>query len=228
MAVTFDPDRAFARVMSRVTAAVNETIAEVTADAKERAPVRKIFKGSAGRTRLQSIEEAASEAATRSRLGLAPGRVQTQSSPAARVHGFGPRRLLDRPALPAFDVGSRRFRGPSGRFLSPAAFSAQQPVHGRLRFSTPTTSRGRYEIRTGRANISLGGRTFVGGRLKSEIGAQAAEASQHLITGHVISPTPYAKYVEFGTRHNRAQPYLRPALAAQRTKFRQRLQAAIR
>ena len=27
----------------------------------------------------------------------------------------------------------------------------------------------------------------------------------------VISPTEYARYQEFGTRHNRAHPFLRPA-----------------
>jgi HK97 gp10 family phage protein len=43
-----------------------------------------------------------------------------------------------------------------------------------------------------------------------------------------VSPTPYAKYVEFGTRRSRAQPYLRPALAQVRESFRVRMAAAAR
>src|SRR5262245_27279243 len=97
MVVTFDPERAMSQIIPRVVAAVNATLVEATEAAKEKAPVRKIFKGSVGRKGLQTIEEAAAEAATRARLGLAPGRVYTQRSPAARVHAFGPRRLLARP-----------------------------------------------------------------------------------------------------------------------------------
>jgi len=227
VAVTFDADRAYNSIVTRVVAAVNATLIEVTESAKERAPVRKVFKGSKGRASLQSIEEAAAETAIRSRLGLTPGRVRTQRSPAARVNAFGPRRLLARPGLPAFDVSTSRYRSSSGRFISAASFRSQQPLNGRLRFNTPTTSRGRYEIRTGRANIRIGGQTFVGGRLRSEITYTAASVNGGLVTGSVISPTPYAKYVEFGTRHARAQSYLRPAFRAQRAAFRSRLQRTV-
>ncbi len=227
MAVTFDPNRVYNAILPRIVAVVNETAALVTEDAKKRAPVRKVFKGSAGRANLQSIEEAAAEAADRVRLGLAPGRVRTQRSPAARVHGFGPRRFLDSPTAPVYDVGVGRFRGSSGRFITAAQFRQAQPLNGRLRFNTLLTSRGRYELRTGRANIRAGGRTAVGGRLRSEI-AYTRAAGERVITAYVESPTPYAKYVEFGTRHNRAQPYLRPAFAGQRAAFRQRLTATIR
>ena len=90
---------------------------------------------------------------------------------------------------------------------------------GRLQFNNPLTSRGRYELRSGRANITIGARTYLGGRLRSEIQAEPA-AGGPVFIARVLSPTPYAKYVEFGTRHNRAQPYLRPALAAQRSAYR--------
>jgi HK97 gp10 family phage protein len=97
---------------------------------------------------------------------------------------------------------------------------------GRLRFNNPLTTRGRYELRTGRANIQVGSRTYLGGRLRSEIYAEPASGGPVFIAT-VLSPTPYAKYVEFGTRHNRAQPYLRPALADQRSAYRERLATAI-
>lgn len=217
MTVTFNPQAIYNRIAGRVEDAVTQTAHLIAEDARERAPVRKVFQGSHGTATLQSTEEAAAEVAVRTRIGLAPGPVRTQRTPAARVHRFGPRRLL---ASPAFDPRVSRFRGQSGRFESSAGQS------NRLVFDTPTTSRGRYEIRTGRANIFINGQAFVGGRLRREITATAAEGGP-VYVAQVRSPTPYAKYVEFGTRHNRAQPYLRPALAAQRETFRSRLKRAV-
>lgn len=215
MAVTFDPATIYARIAARVEAAVTETAHLIAEDARERAPVRKVFQGSRGGASLQSHEEAAAEVAVRSRLGLAQGPVRTQRTPAARVHRFGPRRLLQKPA---FDPRVKRFRAESGQFTAKGT--------NRLVFDTPTTARGRYEIRTGRANITIGGQSFVGGRLRREITSTPAEGGPQYVAS-VRSPTPYAKYVEFGTRHNRAQPFLRPAIAAQREGFRDRLKRAI-
>ena len=194
--VSFSAERIFKSVMAGIEAAVNQTTAEVAAIAIEKAPVRKVFKGSVGKATRQSVEEAASEAHLRSSLGLAPGRVNTQRTSASRIHAFGPRRLL----------------------LGP----------GRLQFSTPLTSRGRYELKSGRANFKVGGKNYLGGRLRGEIRADPAEVSGTAVVGKVVSPTPYAKFVELGTHHNRAQPYLRPALAQQRDAFRARLAKVIR
>ena len=218
MPVTFNAQGIYNRIAARVEAAVTETAHLIAEDARERAPVRKVFQGSRGHASLQSHEEVAAEAAIRSRLGLAPGPVRTQRTPASRVHRFGPRRLL---ASPAFDPRVSRFRGESGRF---EANSGQ--ARSRLVFDTPTTRRGRYELKTGRANIFVNGQAFVGGRLRREITAGAAEGGP-VYVAQVRSPTPYAKYVEFGTRHNRAQPYLRPAIAAQREAYRSRLKRAV-
>lgn len=226
MSVTFSANAIYQRKARQINQAVSDTVRIVTEDARRRAPVRKVFKGSLGRATLQSIEEAAAEVALRSRLGLAPGPVRTQRTPAARVHGFGPRRLLTSPRLPAYDVGASRFRAASGRFTTASAFRATQPLHGQLQFATELSARGRYELKTGRANITAGGKTYLGGRLRSQI-TSGGVSGNPVFVGSVISPTPYAKYVEFGTRHNRAQPYLRPALAAQREAFRKRLQRAV-
>lgn len=89
------------------------------------------------------------------------------------------------------------------------------------------TSRGRYELKTGRANFSGPGGTILGGRLRGEIHMVPAEGSGPRWVAKVVSPTRYAKYVEFGTRHNRAQPYMRPALAQVRESFRGRMKAAV-
>jgi HK97 gp10 family phage protein len=194
--VSFSADRIFRSILSGIEAAVNETTAEIAATAIEKAPVRKVFKGSVGKATLQSIEEAAAEAHLRSGLGLAPGRVRTQRTAASRIHTFGPRRILIRP--------------------------------GRLQFNTPLTSRGRYELKSGRANFKSGGKNYLGGRLRGEIRAEPAETDGQTVIGRAVSPTPYAKFVELGTHRSRAQPYLRPAIAQQREAFRARLAKVIR
>lgn len=116
---------------------------------------------------------------------------------------------------------------------------AASPVHsimkyrelstsGQLRAGAPeTTSRGRYELRTGRANFTGPGGTTVGGRLRGEIHVVPAEGRGPRWTAKVVSPTKYAKYVEFGTRHSRAQPFMRPALSQVREGFRGRMRSAV-
>ena len=57
--------------------------------------------------------------------------------------------------------------------------------------------------------------TLTGAR--AAVGAmEAARAEGSRVVASVVSPTPYAKYQEFGTRHNAAHPFLRPALLESR------------
>jgi HK97 gp10 family phage protein len=51
----------------------------------------------------------------------------------------------------------------------------------------------------------------LGGRLRGEIYTIKASAEGRVIKAMVVSPTEYAKYQEFGTRHHPAHPFLRPA-----------------
>lgn len=99
---------------------------------------------------------------------------------------------------------------------------------GQLKFHTPLTARGRYELKIGRAAFRGPSGVTLGGRLRGEIHMVAAEGRGPVWTARVVSPTPYAKYVEFGTRHNRAQPYMRPTLERVRESFRARCVAAVR
>lgn len=78
------------------------------------------------------------------------------------------------------------------------------------------TGRGRYEVASGRANFTSGGVTRVGGRLRSEIYVVEAERHGMEVWAYVVSPTPYAPFMEFGTGHNRPYPYMRPGLAESR------------
>ena len=85
---------------------------------------------------------------------------------------------------------------------------------------TPLTRRGAHEVRTMRArfhSVREGGEVTVGGRLRGEIhSTRVVRTGGGQAEVMVISPTPYAKYMEFGTRHNRAHPFLRPALEESR------------
>ena len=81
---------------------------------------------------------------------------------------------------------------------------------------SPLSYRGAYDVRSGRANFGSGENVTVGGRLRGEIRPEPAKMVGSKAEAWVISPTPYAKYMEFGSRHNRAHPFLRPALEESR------------
>jgi hypothetical protein len=99
----------------------------------------------------------------------------------------------------------------------------QRPDFERFRASQ-LSSRGRYETvnaRVPRRGIAPSGQVFesaplfkgrVGGRLRGEIHILEPRWIGTTMWAYVQSPTPYARYQEFGSNHNRAHPYLRPAL----------------
>lgn len=90
------------------------------------------------------------------------------------------------------------------------------------------SARGRYEVKTPKRSFYKEEQT-IGGRLRGEIDViVAAEWEGEQIWGYVISPTPYAKYQEFGTRHNAAHPYLRPALRESAEVFLENMSVALR
>lgn len=76
------------------------------------------------------------------------------------------------------------------------------------------SARGRYELKTGRASaINAIGGIQVGGTLRNSIRTILATVSNRpSVWGYVVTDVPYAKHQEFGTVHNRAHPFLRPAL----------------
>lgn len=72
---------------------------------------------------------------------------------------------------------------------------------------TGLSRRGRWELKSGRSIV--GGE--LGGRLRREIHRTEVVRDGRILRLRVVSPTEYAKYQEFGTEHNAAHPYLRPA-----------------
>lgn len=166
MANTFSAARVMARIEQAAVGAVNATAQEAAAIARQRAPVRKVFHGSLGRSGAPSARSA---------------------------------------------MSLRQLSGP-----------------GRLTAGAPLTARGRWELKSGRAAFTGAGSTTLGGRLRGEIFIEPAEGGGSRWQAKVVSPTSYSKFVEFGTRRSRAQPYLRPALANVRASFRQRMVEAAR
>lgn len=89
------------------------------------------------------------------------------------------------------------------------------------------SKRGAYEVKTGRAMFSTWGHAHIGGRLRGEIFATPPSRTGSRAEAWVISPTSYARFQEFGTRHNRAHPFLRPAAEESRADVAALIGAAI-
>lgn len=68
----------------------------------------------------------------------------------------------------------------------------------------------------------------IGGRLRGEIVVEGPEASMNEYWMYVVSPTPYAEPQEFGSAHNKAHPYLRPALYESRNVLRQEIRKSFK
>lgn len=216
---------------------LNDLGAYAEGRAKYHAPVRRVFKG----TRLPKAEFPRARWARGGRI-LNRGEIELRTSEQYAQFRAGRAKMRERPG--PLDVRglskAERRRGHANTFY-PVFMkkSGSGVLSGDYRKLTPDetdlankrgrdrlSSRGRWELASGRANF--GGR--LGGRLRGEIfRTRAALAEGHRIAWvYVVSPTPYAKYQEYGTSHNRAHPYLRPALYESRLKMKPMIVKAIR
>lgn len=245
--LSINVDAIYAVVAARAQKVVEKAGRMANGSARERAPVRKVFSGGRRtRPRFYSLTEAKTELPAYLRgmrpSGMARGRrgeltkqqalknllatpIATSRNRANSWRTTGTRPYIKPiigPYVPAErEVGSNK----SGFFLmKPGA------EYG-------LTTRGRYELTTGRA-ISAGEGHQTAGRALTEadlrvIRGNEAQSEGHLggslrrsvhledrSSGSVVKVSivaggedaPYARFVEFGTRHAPAQPYLRPAL----------------
>jgi HK97 gp10 family phage protein len=232
------------RIEDIIERTVRATAENATVDAKKLAPVRRVVKGDrSGKVRKLSVQERSAEQSVRQRLGLRSGRViytaaerrmtSMPSNPYLRGPGRRPPRS-DPPELAA--AGRGVFANKSGKDLNrhgraeldrgisikgPTIYGkgADQEVR-KNRLALRRSNSAIYFQRTKASDIAEGlrggGRYTLGGRLRGEIYSEPADIAAGIIKWWVISPTYYARYVEFGTRHNRAQPYMRPALTKAR------------
>ena len=81
---------------------------------------------------------------------------------------------------------------------------------------------------TTRTYVHRGEKVTLGGRLRGEIRSHpVAGAESNKMRIDIISPTAYARYVEFPTTRTAAQPYMRPTLAYLKPKLIQKMQSSL-
>lgn len=168
--------------IAAAAAALTEGAQMIAGKAKEKAPVRKVFRGQeeAVRYGVKSIAAIIGDRDLRRAAGLGPE--NEHILPPSTVTKDAPRQMAWR------------------RVIAPGKL-ASAVAQSRL------SRRGRYELRSGRS--VHGGE--LGGRLRDEIYAEEAQIEGRHIRARVVSPTPYAIHQEIGNRHNAAHPYMRPA-----------------
>lgn len=191
------------------------------------------------------------EAEIRQRLGLGPRMVKVNGKTVTALSVMGepnPYRQVVRRTLASemldrswYDSLSPQMQrsSRSGKRLKQLKAGDMRKLNERGQLSSTAqkflTARGAYEYRNAAKRGSISqtdssgrvsdtGTRRLGGRLRSEITQMPTTVDGTTVTGRVISPTPYAKYVEFGTAHSPAQPYLRPAANIARRRFRKTLQ----
>lgn len=196
------------RVFDAAVEALGAAAGTVESKAKAHAPVRQMFAGPGYAVALKSTSEIHRGVAIRQALGLSREGSRQNPGPltASPMEGWGTSATRKPPRL----WKSRRL-SEANRLLDD--YDAEMARRGAGGAPTPTrlTSRGAYEVRTKRAVFSTFGHLGIGGRLRGEITATPPRITGARAEAWVISPTPYAKYQEFGTRHNAAHPFLRPA-----------------
>jgi hypothetical protein len=199
---------------------MGESLYRMEATAKAKAPVRKVVTG--GRRTFR--------AATRSELQQANRYYQRVSQ--ERGFTFTPlttiRVVNDRFENRGY-VGRGRLSPRTGanraNVMSPRASNVLDRSPDALAQNPRLSSRGRYELNSGRATIQVeANRDEVGGWLRDHIEAQPVEVRGGHLHGELVSimdaDHQYPKFQELGSRHNPAHPYLRPALHAERLRYR--------
>jgi hypothetical protein len=212
-----------ARIVALVEAAEIEAIEQVAdfvaADAKSRAPVRKVFKEAKGFRRKFRALTGPERALAIKRAQAYQGYDDFQRRRSVSYLRNYARAELRRPGSANNLSRSRKLRNLGPVSGSQAKAAALRPL---------LTSRGKYEVSSGRALHTVGGNVHVGGRLKASIGNEGAVPANNGVTAKVSARVRYAKYVEFPTTHNASQPFLLPALHDARGRLRNTLAAELR
>lgn len=196
------------RVFDAAVEALGAGAATVESRAKAHAPVRQMFEGRGYAVAFKSAAEIHRGVPIRQALGMSREGTSKNPAPltAAPMEGWG-RTATQKPAR----LWKSRRLAEANRLLEDYSAEMSRREAGGVPTPTRLTTRGAYEVRTKRAVYSTFGHLGVGGRLRGEITATPPRITGSRAEAWVISPTPYAKYQEFGTRHNAAHPFLRPA-----------------
>jgi len=220
--------------------AVSNTLAYGETFAKRKAPVRKVTRrGVPARTRELTQGEIA-ELPDFARKGLNPvtGRsIRTGELPRTTTRIAGAARLV-----PTARIRGKTYKlgGETGRDVRYT--ESGEPKMRNERFAQLLSSRGNYELRSGRGvytrqltamvgtTLRHAERSTLGGRLRGEINSKITSFATRggIAEGILESPTEYAQYVEFPTSRTAAQPYIRPAREAMRPRLIRNIELEMR
>jgi HK97 gp10 family phage protein len=176
--------------------------------ARQKAPVRHIFAGHNYGIRHKSIDEIEGEREVRDRA-LRTGSPRATVVQPGDVPGVWLRKAIGK--KPPVHWRERRLSAAQQLLDQYDAEMSRRRVKGYVGQKTVLDRKGAYEVRTMRAQFTTWGHAAIGGRLRGSISARPALAGTTTAEAWVIATAPYAKFQEFGTRHNAAHPFLRPA-----------------
>ena len=241
--VWFDKERVLAAVRTGLHDGLEEAGERVAAEAKRRAPIRKVFRENAGyRRKFRALTQAESSLAMK-RANDFYTRVRPDNF--ARRRAVAHVRYYARVQLPrrgsanapatsrtmrllGFEKGGR-FASASGSMPnSRGGFEPSETLGKAL------TSRGRFEVKSGRAihrepsEQGTQTRVQIGGALKASIGSEGVTQAPKGLKVRVSAAIRYAKFVEFPTIRTSAQPFLLPALHGERGRLTRSIAAAIK
>lgn len=233
------------RVRMGLEDALDDVGEAVAADARRRAPIRKVFKEKSGfrrkfraltdAERTQAIDRAVTFYTKRGWKGddfkmkrsIAHTRFYAKAQIPRRGSANSVGNSMQMRQLGIEKAG--KFKSANGAFkLRGGGFEpgAEQ--------GAAMTSRGRYEVRSGRAvhreASALGTQTRVqiGGALKASIGSEGVTETDGGVKVRVTAGIRYAKFVELPTVRTSAQPFLLPALHGARARLPRDVATAIK
>ena len=232
-----------AAVEAAEVAALTRVSESIAADARGRAPVRKVFKEKPGfKRKFRDLTEAEKNLAIKRAMAF-PYSTDFQKRAAVAHIRYYARAEIPRRGSANSLKNSRTLRTlgylREGKFsprVDAVASRPRSPEQGGYTsdsLNPRLTARGRYEVRSGRAvtyqALDSGHvRVQIGGRLKRSIRADPPITGDMQTTATVTAGVRYAKFVEFPTTHNAAQPFLLPALHDHRSRLRREVAAEIR
>ena len=242
MGQVFNIPAILARVRQAEAEAIEQVSVAVVAEARRRAPIRKVFKEKPG-YRRKFRQLTSSERLLAIKRANAYYGAGTFSARRATAHIRNYARVASQ--RPGSQNALRRSR--TNRTLGTARAGITGPFTprtdarrvvnrrtGAIGFSSPSlspllTSRGKYEVRSGRAiHITAAGKVQIGGALKASIEAEGAVETGNGMEDRVTAGIRYAKFVEFPTIRTHAQPFLLPALHQNREKLVKVMAAEVR
>jgi len=199
--------------------------AEIVAKAaRAKAPVRRIFSNRGPEIGLKTAGEMEADKDVRASLGLSVEGSRNNPAPTIVRGRVPPRRWSDRRLAQADKLLADRDAVMARYWSGKDPASASNPSRlkafhaAQIPWRTALSARGAYEVRTRRAVGRFGGHRTIGGTLRDSIRAELPTRRGGKSTAWVIATAPYAKYMEYGTVHAAAHPFLRPAAAESQQK----------